>query len=298
MASRYKVDIDESDGLIFTPIGEVTGPIPDDIQIFIIRCEQFVDRIRQQVAKGSGRTNYIIIKLLPIARIGLQDGNLIDGNDQLTKLDTVDLTTKYYQIVMDPRSDFSGELHPWISLPLPKEVTALINRISRTFNKVNNLLEPDHTSGHDIKPKSKWYLDLLLGYAYLGLQRGDVDAANLALDEFETIFLKNEGASIRNQYIKSTLKITGAIFVISFIFLLASGLNIKPLLIYIFEYFGINIQSVIINMPALIDLNDFGENFFPTLLSVTIGICLGMSFFALIQSPSVTFQVLSDNLSQ
>ena len=155
MASKYRVDIDESDGLTISPIGEVTGAIPDDVQHFILRCEQFADRIRRQVDKGPGGTAYIIKHLLPSARVGLQDGDLNDGNNGLEILEQDDFTAKYYQMEMDPRKVFEGRLHPWIPLPLPKEATALMNRISRTFSKVNNLLEPNHKPESKIQVKSK-----------------------------------------------------------------------------------------------------------------------------------------------
>ena len=61
------------------------------------------------------------------------------------------------------------------------------------------------------------------------------------------------------------------------------------LLVYGLDLVEFLLNRFNISMPAPIDLSACGVNFFPTLLSVTIGICLGMSFFALIQSPNVTF---------
>lgn len=274
MKPFYKVDIDECDVLSVLTVEEPPDPIREDFERFKLRCEQAVERVRRQVDEGPARTNFLITRLLRIARLGLQDGNLEDANNQLNRYDARDYLSRYYNVRLEKNGVFFGDLYPWIHLPMPKEVTAFMNRIERTFVKVVRLIEPARKPEEEIKGKLKIYLDELLGIAFLGLEKGDIEAATSALDGFESRFVENESASAHNKYIVSTLKTTSIIFAITFyisLLSLVSDWYISETIHSFFERFRLNANSL------------------PTLLSLIIGICLGMSFFALVRAPNLTF---------
>ena len=255
------------------PLAGAPDPIPEEFERFKLRCQQAVDRVRRQVPEGPARTDFVITQLLPIARLGLQDGKLEDANNQLDRGDDADYLAQYYDVKWQ-NGKFVARLWPWIHLPMPKEANAFMNRIERTFIKATRLIEPTRKPEEEIKGKLKIYLDELLGLAYLGLNKGELEAAASALDEFESRFVENEGASIRNKYIVTTLKTTSIVFAIMFLIsllILVSDLYISQSVSEFFERFPL------------------GANFLPTLLSVIIGICLGMSIFALVRAPNLTF---------
>jgi hypothetical protein len=173
---------------------------------------------------------------------------------------------------------FFGDLYPWIHLPMPKEVTGFMNRIERTFVKVVRLIEPARKPEEEIKGKLKIYLDELLGLAFPGLQEGEIEAAASALDSFESRFVENESALAGNRYIVTTLKTTSIIFAIMFLISLLSLVSdwyIPKSISAFFERFQLGVNL----LPTLL----------PTLSSVIIGICLGMSFSALVRAPNLTF---------
>jgi hypothetical protein len=108
----------------------------------------------------------------------------------------------------------------------------------------------------------------LRGYAELGLEEGDIKSANSGLERFEAQFVEEEGPVFRSEYVSSTLRMA------------------------IYTFVGASMLGIAYTYTAT--WPDFAkfDNFIPAVLSVVMGICLGISFFAFVRNLNLTFDSL------
>jgi hypothetical protein len=151
---------------------------------------------------------------------------------------------------------------------MPEDVIVFANRVDRTINKVKRLLKSPEQ-----QRKQSQYLRTLMNYAQLGLAEGDIKSANSGLDLFETQFVEDEGPVFRSKYVTSTLWTA--------IYTFAST-----------SVLGIGYAATSAYWPNYADFFKVDDNFIPTVLSVVIGVCLGISFFAFVRNLNLTFDSL------
>jgi hypothetical protein len=175
---------------------------------------------------------------------------------------------QYYAVSLDKDNYLQLKTPPWAPIPIPEEAVTLSVRVDRTISKVKRLI-----SAADQQHKLSQYLRMLISYARKGLEEGDLKGANSALDSFEAQFVDEEGPAFRSAYVSSTL------WTALYTFIGASVL-------------GILYTATSSRWPDYATYFKMNDDFIPTVLSVVIGICLGISFFAFVRNLNLAFDAL------
>jgi hypothetical protein len=243
------------------------NPMSAEADNFLTSLRGVFDRIRLHIAEGPVRTAYANYALA-VGRTGLQEGNLVTANQEVEALNQIGLNVRYYAVSLDNDNNLQLQAPPWAPNPMPEEVVALAFRIDKTIGKVKRLLKSPEQ-----QHKLNQYLRVLLSYARKALGEGDIKSANSALDMFETEFVDEEGPVFRSTYVSSTL------WTALYTFIGASVL-------------GIVYTATSSYWPGYANFFKMDDNFIPTVLSVVIGICLGISFFAFVRNLNLTFDSL------
>jgi hypothetical protein len=263
-STYYDLDIGGDGALTWAASRAAPNPMPPEADSFLTNLRKIFDYIRLHIAEGPARMAYANY-LLAVGRTGLQDGNLITANQEIDALQEVGLNVQYYVVSFDNDNNLHVQAPPWAPHPMPEEVIAFASRVDKTINKVKRLIKQPE--------KQRQYLRMLISYAQHGLAEGDIKGANSALDIFETHFVEEEGPVFRSAYISSTL------WTAIYTFIGASVL-------------GITYTATSAYWPNYVSFFKMDDNFIPTVLSVVIGICLGISFFAFVRNLDLTFDSL------
>jgi hypothetical protein len=241
--------------------------MPADADSFLTNLRGAFDRIRLHVPEGPLRAAYASYALA-VGRTGLQDGNLATANQELDALNQIGLNVQYYAVSLEKDDYLELKTPPWAPVPIPEDAVALSVRADRTISKVKRLI-----ASADQQHKLSQYLRMLISYARKGLEEGDIKGANSALDSFEAEFVDEEGPGFRSTYVSATL------WTALYAFIGASVL-------------GIAYTATSSHWPGSLAYFKMDDDFIPTVLSVVIGICLGISFFAFVRNLNLTFDTL------
>jgi hypothetical protein len=266
-STYYDLDIGGDGALTWAVSRIAPNPMTPEAESFLISLRKVYDHIRLHIAEGPARTAYANY-VLAVGRTGLQDGNLITASQELDALQQIGFNVQYYVVGLDDDNNLNVKAPPWAPKPMPEDVITLTSRVDKTINKVKRLIKlPEQ------QEKQRQYLRMLTSYAQRGLAEGDIKSANSALDLFETQFVDEEGPAFRSAYVSSTL------WTAIYTFIGASVL-------------GIAYTATSAYWPKYASFFKMDDNFIPTVLSVVVGICLGISFFAFVRNLDLTFESL------
>ncbi len=263
----YDLNISDDGRLTWAASPAAPNPMPADADTFLTGLRGIFDRIRLHVAEGPLRTAYANYALA-VGRTGLQDGNLATAIPELDALNQIGLNVQYYAVSLDNDNDLQLKAPPWAPVPIPEDAVALSFRIDRTISKVKRLI-----AAAEQQHKLDQYLRMLINCARKGLEEGDIKGANSALDSFEAQFVDDEGPAFRSAYVSSTLWMALYTFIGAFVL-------------------GIVYMATSSHWPGYAAYVKMDDDFIPTVLSVVIGICLGISFFAFVRNLNLTFDTL------
>jgi hypothetical protein len=265
MASRfYDVELADDGSLSATASAAAPAPMPADAEALLGRLKNVFNRIRLDIAQGARRTAYAQ-RMLRVAEIGLETGDLAFANTDLDSFDQADLDTAYYEVHIED-DDLHASAPPWAPKPMPEEATAFLSRIDKSIAKVKALVEAG--------AKRDRYLKTLLSFARRGLQDGDIKSATAALDDFEALFVGEEGPGVRKAYIEATLRTAAYVIIGAVIVGLVLTLAIQNL-----PFVG--------NVPMI-------RKIIPTSVSVVVGVCVGISFFVFVHNLKLSFDLLGN----
>jgi hypothetical protein len=266
-STYYNLDIGADGALTWAVSPGAPNPMTPEADSFLTNLRAVFDRIRLHIAEGPARTAYVQYAL-EVGRTGLQGGNLNTATQELDALNQIGLNVQYFAVSLDDDNNLRMRSPPWALRPIPEEVIAFANRVDRTISRVKRLI-----NSPEQQHKLSQYMRTLMSYAQLGLAEGDIKSANSGLDLFETQFVDEEGPAFRSAYVSSTL------WTAIYTFIGASVL-------------GVAYTAMSAHWPSAANFFKVDDNFIPTVLSVVIGICLGISFFAFVRNLNLTFDSL------
>lgn len=264
-AAFYEVELDVVGGaLLLKPVPNTTPP-PEIIDL-AKRFRALFDRIRVRVPPTPGRAAYLS-GLLDEVKAALEGDDLERGNAAYEEFSQQNLRIRYFKASIDDNGDLRVSATPWLETPVPPDVRAFLDRIENACRKISLLV-----TRADARAQ---YFAALESHAKHGLEEGQISNAMLALSHFEAQFVAEEGPTIRKRHLTATLRT--ALYIVG-------GLGVLTLLLPRLA------QAYAVNFAPLAAA---GHLMNPVMF-LTIGVCLGVVFFAFVRNLALTFDSLGN----
>jgi hypothetical protein len=258
------------DGDFKAELADARHTVPDETAKVLDRYKSVFTALKAGGSFDEGRKQYAH-KLFSEARNALeQDSGSVDTENlkTLKEAEGWDLGSRYGSAAVDDKLVLHLYKAPWlVGGKFPEEVWAFVSRVDRMVDKVRWLLMDS--------PRLQSYRTQLASIARFGLEEGDIKSAVAALDLVAEQFVNEEGPSIRQKFVSTTLNWACGIAV--FAFCLFGVLNLP------------SVKSIIDNvLPSEVGW----ENASLTTLCLVLGVCLGVTFFAFARNLNMTFESL------